>query len=173
MSSWNLCLWSTKQFQRLQDICISWFENEFVLSVTSTMCSKNTWRKGSVTGGSLPSQSLLSLKLKYSKKSCISVKEYGCTDLPMDHGTSWACKAYYHDELLCGIINSEFLKTSVLKDVAYNSGLACRKFSQMAIVSSWNKCAGADDIKLAPLSDQEALPVRGDLCSKKFVENVC
>jgi hypothetical protein len=51
----------------------------------------------------------------------------------MDHNTIGACKAYYHDELLCGIVNSEFLKTLVLKDVAYNSGLTCRKFSQMAI----------------------------------------
>jgi hypothetical protein len=54
-------------------------------------------------------------------KRDISVKEYGCTDLPMDHGTTRACKAYYHGELLSGIANSEFLKTLVLNYVAYNS----------------------------------------------------
>jgi hypothetical protein len=60
-----------------------------------------------------------------------------------------------------------------VKHVAYNSGLACRKFSQMAIASCWNKCVGEDDTMLAPLPDQEALPVRSDLCSKKFEEKVC
>lgn len=91
----------------------------------------------------------------------------------MDHGKTGACKAYYHGELLRGIINLEFLKILVLKDVAYNFGLACRKFSHMAIAGSRNKCAQADDTMLAPLPQQVALPVRGDSCSKKSEENAC
>jgi hypothetical protein len=85
----------------------------------------------------------------------------------MDQGVIRACKAYYCGELLGGVVNSglqvtEFLKTLMLKDVAYSVGLAWGKITPATIANCWKKCIGKDDvtvdkIKLIPFSKQGVL----------------
>jgi hypothetical protein len=88
------------------------------------------------------------LKLKDEKiRGMFLTKNIAALIQPIDQGIIQASKAFYHGELLGGVVNSElqtmeFLETLTLKDVAHSVELTWGKVTPTAIANCQKKCIG-------------------------------